>query len=797
MRQPLQKKRCTRLPLTLATALALAAMAAPPVHAQSAPVAPATRSIQLQAQPLGQALNELARQADLQLSFPADRVAGRTAPALQGQMTVREALDRLLVGTGLVASVEGDIVVIAPSAPAQPQAADGGAQEQQLAAVVVTTRRENRVSTGATGLPMDIRETPQTISVIDAEQMRDFGVTGTNEALALGTGINIEQYETNRATFNARGFEIQSTQIDGLGMTNDWGTVVGQMDTFMFEKIELIRGANGLLTGVGNASGTINYVRKRPRNENGGEVQLSAGSHGLRRGAVDYNRILSDDGSWAGRLVVAHEDKDSYLRSLHDKRTTIYGVVDGQIGNNGILTLGFTHQNHKQRSPMWGSLTLNYLDGRQAEFPRSSSTSQDWTYWNTRSNTAFIEYAHGLSSGWEVKTTYSKRRAVEATALLYAYAPAGGLNPDNTGLVGWPYRSQTTTDNDLVDVNVNGAFNAFGREHTLIAGISHSRQKTSTDVYEFDDAYLFLPLPPFPYGGNVYPEPEWNPKTPSSSGEQKLTRLYAATRLTLSDRLKAIVGVNAIRLQREGSSRYGSVVTATDYPDTEEVSPYLGFTYDFTPNVLGYVSYSDIFQNQDQTDFDGNYLDPVKGVNYEAGVKADWLGKRLLTTFAVFHAEQKGLAVYAGMTPSSQYYYVPRDVQSKGFEVEATGMITRDTRLSAGLTRLYMDGPDGSSTFEWVPRTTVNVKLDTRIAAVPGLRAGIGGRWQSDVYKRGGAKQDSYLVAHAFASYQLTDDATLRLNINNVFDKKYVGGLAYGAIYGAPRSAMLTLEYKL
>jgi len=797
MRQPLQKKRCIRLPLTLATALALAAMAAQPAHAQNAPVAPSTRLIQLQAQPLGQALNELAQQADLQLSFPADRVAGRTAPALQGKMTVREALDRLLAGTGLVAVFEGDVVVIAPLSPAQPPTADGGMQEQQLAAVVVTTRRENRVSTGATGLPMDIRETPQTISVIDAGQMRDFGVTGTNEALALGTGINIDQYETNRATFNARGFEIQSTQIDGLGMTNDWGTVVGQMDTFMFEKIELIRGANGLLTGVGNASGTINYVRKRPRNENGGEVQLTVGSHGLRRGAVDYNRILSEDGSWAGRLVVAHEDKDSYLRSLHDKRTTIYGVVDGQIGDNGILTLGFAHQNHKQRSPMWGSLTLNYLDGRQAEFPRSSSTSQDWTYWNTRSNTAFIEYAHGLSSGWEVKTTYSKRRAVEATALLYAYAPAGGLNPDNTGLVGWPYRSQTTTDNDLLDVNVNGAFNAFGREHTLIAGISHSRQKTSTDEYTFDDAYLFLPLPPFPYGGNVYPEPEWNPKTPSSSGEQKLTRLYAATRLTLSDRLKAIVGVNAIRLQREGSSRYGSVVTATDYPDTEEISPYLGFTYDFTPDVLGYVSYSDIFQNQDQTDFDGNYLDPVKGVNYEAGVKADWLGKRLLTSFAVFHAEQKGLAVYAGMNPSNQYYYVPRDVKSRGFEFEATGMITRDTRLSAGLTRLYMDGPEGSSTFEWVPRTTVNVKLDTRIAAMPGLRAGIGGRWQSDVYKRGGAKQDAYLVANAFAAYELTDDATLRLNINNVFDKKYVGGLAYGAIYGAPRSAMLTLEYKL
>ena len=230
------------------------------------------------------------------------------------------------------------------------------AQDATLGKIVVTGKRANRVSKGATGLPMDVKDTPQTISSIDQEDMANFGVTGSNEALALATGINVEQYETNRATFNARGFEIQLTQVDGLGMTNSWGTVVGREDTFLFERIELIRGANGLLTGVGNSSGTINYIRKRPKNEDSGEFSVTFGSYGKKRAALDYNKVLTDDGAWAGRFVVATEDKDSYLRDLKDKRTSVYGVVDGQIGTNGVRSFGITA-----------------VDAKQAEAPKARS----------------------------------------------------------------------------------------------------------------------------------------------------------------------------------------------------------------------------------------------------------------------------------------------------------------------------------------------------------------------------------------------------------------------------------------
>jgi outer-membrane receptor for ferric coprogen and ferric-rhodotorulic acid len=691
-------------------------------------------------------------------------------------------------------------VAAAAAAPADtqgvPQAdgrADARTTDGTLDRIFVKGKRETRVSKGATGLPIAIKDTPQSISTIEQEDMANFGLTGSNNALRLATGINVDQYETNRATFNSRGFEVQLTQIDGVGMTNDWGTVVGQQDTFLFERIELIRGANGLLTGVGNSSGTINYIRKRPKNVDGGEVNATYGQWGQLRGALDYNKVLTEDGSWAGRLVVTHEDKDSYLRALNDKRSTVYGVVEGQVGDDGALTFGVTLNDSKQHSPMWGSLILKRADGTQVEFDQSASTSVDWTYWNTKSQSAFIEYTHRLAQGWEAKATYNYRHGEEATKLLYAY---GTLNADNTGLQGWPYHSASSTNNRLFDLNVNGEYNAFGRKHTVLLGVSRSTQTTSTDIYSAPTDQMYLPLPAFPYGGDAYTEPTWGARTFDRSGEQTLTRAYAVTHLSLTNELKAIVGLNAVKLQREGSSAYGSATNATNYPDTKKTTPYAGLTYDFTPDVLGYVSYSTIFQNQDQTDANKNYLDPMKGKNAEVGVKADWLNKSLLTTFAVFTSEQKGLATLGGVLADQTYWYEPKDVKSKGFEFEATGRINKDSKITVGYTRLILTGPDGNSIYDWVPRTTINAVYDTRVPMVKGLHLGVAARWQSEVVGPN-ASQGAYLVANAFASYDINDKTTVRLNLDNLFDKKYLGGIAYGAIYGAPRNAAVTLSYKL
>ncbi|HMN43514.1 MAG TPA: TonB-dependent siderophore receptor [Povalibacter sp.] len=683
------------------------------------------------------------------------------------------------------------------------------ADDATLEAVLVTAKRADRVSKGATGLDLAIEDTPQSISVVTAEQMEKFGTDNINDALRLATGINVEEWETNRTNYMSRGFDIKNTQIDGIGLPNNWGIVTGSMDSFGYDKIEVIRGANGLLTGVGNAAGTINYVRKRPTNDVQGYLGVTLGSWDTKRIEADYSTPFTESGSWAGRVVAAAEEGDSWLRGKSDERAYVYGVIDGQIGERGTLTLGYSYQDANTDGNMWGAIVLNYKDGTQAEFPRSSSTTQDWSFWDTENQTAFAEFTYALSDSWDVRLSYNYRSYEDDSKLFYVYTDYfdRGLNSDDTGLLPWPGSWPTEDESSLVDLTVNGEFDAWGRTHEAILGVSYSRSQGTQFYRPFpdDDPSWYADLGAFPYAGNVVPEPQWESAIVDSTMNQRLKRAYGATRLALTDRFTAIAGFNWAEYHRDGESG------GARFDQTEsELSPYAGVTYQLTDNLLAYASYSDIYQPQDQDDVNGNYMDPSKGVNYEIGVKADWLDKRLLTTLALFTAEQENLATYAGQDPETgQYYYVGLDVESKGVELEATGRLNDYVDVVFGFTALQLEDPQGADTYTFVPRRTANLAISTTVPGLTQLELGLFGRWQSDIRTidttNGGAegsintgvvRQDSYATLNFFAGWDITSHASLRFNANNLTDEKYISSLYQVGYYAAPANYSVTFGYR-
>ncbi|MET0987067.1 MAG: TonB-dependent receptor plug domain-containing protein [Steroidobacteraceae bacterium] len=321
--------------------------------------------------------------------------------------------------------------------------------DSDLETVLILAKRAHRISKGATGLDLEIKDTPQSISVVTRELMNDFGTDNLNDALRLATGINVEEWETNRTNYMARGFEIKSTQVDGVGLPNDWGIVTGAMDSFGYEKLEVIRGANGLLTGVGNSAGTINYVRKRPTNKTEGSIGVTGGSYDRMRVEADYSTPFTESGSWAGRLVVATEDEDSYVRGMKNERTFVYGVVDGQLGEKSTLTAGYSYQDANTDGNMWGALILAYSDGTQAEFKRNASTAQDWAQWDTINRTLFIEYTYALPADWNLKLTYNHRSYSDESKLFFAYSMAGIDRATGLGVFGNPGAWPTHDEADL------------------------------------------------------------------------------------------------------------------------------------------------------------------------------------------------------------------------------------------------------------------------------------------------------------------------------------------------------------
>ncbi|MDX9873498.1 MAG: TonB-dependent siderophore receptor [Spongiibacteraceae bacterium] len=680
------------------------------------------------------------------------------------------------------------------------QASENGQTPPAMEELLITAVRESRTSKGATGLPLDPRETPQSISIVDYQQMQNFGADSLNEALRLATGISVEEWETNRTNYVARGFEIKSTQIDGVGLPNNWGLVVGAIDSFGFDKIEVIRGANGLLTGVGSAAGTINYVRKRPTNQREGSVSMTAGSEDLVRLEADYSAPLTDDGQWAARVVVATEDRGSHIRDLENDRTFLYGVIDGQLGARSTLTAGYSYQVSHTDSNMWGALVLGYSDGSQASFRRSASTSQDWAWWDTENHNAFAEYAVALAPGWELKLSYNYRLFEDDGKLFFVFPEAtSGFDPvTRLGLMGNPGSYPTRDDAHLFDLALTGAFSAFGRKHEVAAGVSYAegrRKLHMRPVSGTDPAWG--PLPAFPYGGDVVPEPAWGDRTHYSLTNIELTRVYGATRLKPHDRVAVVLGVNAIEFRRDGD------LFSDPFSQSErEISPYAGVTVDITDAVLVYASYSDIYQPQDYYDINQEYLAPTKGVNYEAGVKAGWLDDQLLTTLALFSAEQEGLGTFVGLNPATNnYYYTGVDIRSEGVELELSGRIGDHVEVLIGATWLQLEDEQGDDTYEWVPRRTVNFAISSRLPVNPDISIGLSGRWQSDTAKLDGysnveIRQRSYLLVNGFARWDFSDNAYVLLNVNNLTNEKYLTSLYEVGYYAAPLNGSVTVGYR-
>lgn len=647
----------------------------------------------------------------------------------------------------------------------------------------------NRITTTATGLDLTLRETPQSVTVVAAEHIQDFALNDVNQLLAQIPGINVEKVETDRTYFNSRGFDITNFQVDGIGMPLIWGIQFGDMDTAIFERVEAIRGANGMMTGTGNPSATINYVRKRPTDTFKASASLQYGSWDELRLEGDVSGPLTADGTVTGRLVYANEDTDSYLDYYGVNRNVYYGALSWDITPALQATVGYTLQDNRARGVLWGALPLNYSDGSFIDYPTSASTSADWTYWNVRDQSGFGELSYDIGNGWEVRAVATYKRFDEQAKLLYAYN-----NPDpdtGLGVEGMSGIYPSVYKQSMLDVYASGPISLFGRTHELVIGASALRGHG----IEHEDFYLgALEYPAVGDWGRLQvAEPDYPGAYLASDQKDTLNRAYAAAHLDLSDNLKAVVGFSAIDLTSKGFS-YG-----VDTPrDEQAISPYVGVVYDLNDNVSLYASYTDIFNPQSEVDINHQTLDAAKGESYEAGVKSEWFGKRLYATAAIFKSEQAGLAEYAGDFPDMKSYYTGVDTSAEGYELEVSGFITPQWSVSGGWTDLSIEGADGQDVRTYLPRRTLKLSTAYEIPELNDLKVGAAVRWQDDIHVEDivTIPQKAYAVLDLMAGVRVTDNVRATLNIKNVTDEKYLTSLQWNQSYFAqPRSVSVRLDY--
>lgn len=685
------------------------------------------------------------------------------------------------------------VVAILPAGSAlaaAPADADAGAVDDST---IIVTGAGNQASSSATGLSLTLRETPQSVSIISRERIEDFALTNINDLLSQAVGINVERVETDRTYYNARGFDITNFQLDGIGLPLIWGIQYGDLDTALFENVETIRGANALLTGVGNPSATINYVRKRPLDhfQANGSVQL--GSWNLWRAEADMSAPLSE--TVAVRVTYAHQERDSYLDYNRNNRDVMSGIISWQVTPQLKATAGYSRQENESDGVLWGALPLVYSDGSRIDHARSASTSADWTYWDTIDTTAFAELAYAFDNGWSMKGVFTYKRFEEDAKLLYAY----GAPDADTGLGVYGMAGAYPADYKqyLGDFYASGPVSLFGREHSLAFGLSTAKR----DGWEW--SALSSALVAYPtvsqWDEGLIAEPSFPDAYLAARSTDRLTRAYGAAHLNLADNLKAVVGASAMWLKSTGYS-YGSDL----YRKDSKVSPYAGLVADLTSNISLYASYTDIYNPQTQVDVNNVRLDPAKGTSVEAGVKSEWLGGKLYATAAVFRAKQKGLAEYAGVFgadgagQAGDSYYRGVDTTSKGFELEMTGHITENWSLSGGYTWLDIEDQDGKDTRTWLPTRTLKLSSTYNVPQFNDLKLGAQLRWQNAIRSAvdvGTYRQKGYAVLDLMAGIRVVDHVRASVNVRNVTNTRYLNSLMWGqAYYAPPRNILATLS---
>ncbi len=649
--------------------------------------------------------------------------------------------------------------------------------------------------TTATRMPLSLRDTPQSISVVTRAQIEDFQLNDVNALLATVPGVTVQFADTDRVYYSARGFDIQTFQIDGIGVPFAFGIQTGSIDTAIYDHIEVVRGAPGLLSSTGNPSAVVNFIRKRPTREARASASAQYGSYDSLRVEADVSVPLTRDGSIRARAVGVYYDADTNLDRNHIRRWTGYGIVEADLGPDTVISGGYGHQDHKSTGALWGAVPLLYTNGTRTEFDRSGSTAPEWSSWGVIDRQIFGDVTHKFDNGWVARASAIRRATDEDNTLFYLSG-----NPDRAtgdGLLTYPGAFKAPTRNLTLEAYATGPVSLFGRQHDVMIGVNRSAQQyrqyssygainqpINLDVALAGDAVR----PDFPTNYDL-----------SLDRHTRRETAYGLVRFSLADPLKLMVGGNVTHATSEGTS-YGTPVNF----DNTRFLPFVGSTLDLSPNFTLYASFATIFNPQTDVDIDDRVLSPIKGNNLEFGIKGAWFGGRMNATAAIFQTRQDNTAAYAGFA-AGRSYYVGVDAKSQGIELDIGGQVAPGLQVTGGYTLMHVDGRDGDPVRTFVPRNTGRLNVSYSPPSFDRVKLGASLQYQSRIYfdattaTRVPARitQGGYALLDLLASIRLTDRVSLSANLRNVTNSRYITGLTYDqGFYGQPRTALGTISVR-
>lgn len=273
----------------------------------------------------------------------------------------------------------GSICLIHGSVFAAPNPSDGQEQNStQLPTITVSANNTNslttegsglytaKATTASTGLALSLKETPQSVSVMTQQRLQDQNLTQLTDVANQVAGLTVSQsgnVGSDSSPIYSRGKSVDSYLLDGVKLLSTYSSIFQSQDTALFDRIEVVRGATGLMTGAGSASASINMVRKKPLQDFKASISTDLSSWDSYRFDGDISTPLNQSGTLRGRAVVAYQNSDSYIDRFNEERKVAYAVVDTDLSDKTQASLGLSYQQIYITGQARGGLPAFYSDG--------------------------------------------------------------------------------------------------------------------------------------------------------------------------------------------------------------------------------------------------------------------------------------------------------------------------------------------------------------------------------------------------------------------------------------------------
>lgn len=650
-------------------------------------------------------------------------------------------------------------------------------------------------------------DTPASVSVVTQQQMRDQQSRVLSDVVKNDAAINenyapVGYYEN----FSMRGLVLDPAsayRIDGLSVAGEQTIALENK-----ERVEFLKGVAGLQAGVVAAGGLVNYVTKRPAEVR--SITLGTDSYGSRYLSTDLGTLFGEQKQFGLRINAAHEDIHSYVNNGDGWRDFASLSASWAVTSRTLVQFDTEYQQKAQRS-VAGYQLLGGSTLPSGVSPSTMLTPQSWAQpvrdssLNTR-----LRIDTEFSDNWRGYVQAGRSRAVIDDYLAFPYGSGGGASSTfaaNGDFDVYDYRvPNDERRNDDAQAVAIGKFATGWLQHELTLGMAMSRR-----VVDKSDGISTLVGSGNIYTGTPALAPSTDVPGPAYRNlDSRQKALFFSDRLQFSERWQAIAGGRQVWLHEQAFNASGAVTRDTS---RNIFLPQLALIFKPVQNMSLYGSYAETLSLGSSAPFWVNNfpttLPPSVARQLETGVKYD-VAPDLALTAALFRIRK----AYEYQMPNSDgsFTYVQQGRQTNtGVELGANGKLTTRLSVGASVAAIHARASDtGTPAYEGqqvvnVPRLRSAVYADYAVPGVTGLN--LLGSWNYSAAKP--ATRDGSVVlpaVHIFNAglrYQTrinSHTATLRLNIDNLFDKGYWkdAGQYLGDSYvhlGAPRTARLSLQY--